>query len=267
MSGSSPQHVPSDIEVVVVNALKDNYCYLVHRRGSNACVIIDASEADPIRTDVESRGWTPSAILNTHHHYDHVGANLELQKLWNCGIYCSAVDLDRVPGARHGLRDGETFEVDGIEIEAILIPGHTQGQLGYYIRSAKRVFVGDTMFSMGCGRLLEGAPAEMLNSLNRLCQLPSETCLHFGHEYTEKNGAFALNVEPENGAIHECLRSTRESLARVGHALAPSIEDELRVNPFLRLDSRALRKQLGLGKASDLEVFTSLRRLRDVFQG
>lgn len=256
-----------EIEVVVVNALKDNYCYLVRRRDSDRCLIIDTSEFEPIRHAVETRGWTPELILNTHHHHDHVGANVALRELWNCEIYCSEVDLPRIPDANRGLRDGEIFEFNRIEIHAVLIPGHTQGQLGYYFPQANRVFVGDTLFSMGCGRLLEGTSSEMVASLHRLSQLPPETRLHFGHEYAEKNGAFAATVEPDNGAIQDRLRTTREGLSRCGYAAAPLLKDELRVNPFLRLDSRSIRRQLGMTSATDLEVFVALRRLRNLFRG
>lgn len=257
----------STIETVIVRALKDNYCYLVRRVGSADALVIDTSELTPIQEKLAELDLNLKLILNTHHHGDHVDANEDLVSHWQCPVYCSDVDVSRIPKATRGLKDGELFEFDGIQIRVLAIPGHTRGQVAYYIPEANFVFVGDTLFSMGCGRLLEGTPEQMLQSLRRLCDLPKETRVFFGHEYTEKNGTFARDAEPDNKSILDRMRASREALSARGIAPAPTIGDELKVNPFLRLDSASLRRQLNFSTESDLEVFTSLRRLRDVFQG
>ncbi len=257
----------NELEVKTVRALKDNYCYLVHRAGSDLCLVVDTSEYGPIEAEIERSGLKLGLILNTHHHADHVDANEALVQRWDVPVFCSAHDLGRVPLASRGLKDGESFEFDGMKVEVLAIPGHTRGQVAYHFPQAGLLFVGDTLFAMGCGRLFEGTHEEMCESLDKIAALPARTRLYFGHEYAEKNGAFAQNVEPENKAILERLRSVRESLSSGRSAVAPTLENELRVNPFLRLKSPGIRRQLGLENARDIEVFASLRRLRDVFQG
>lgn len=255
------------VEVVTVRALQDNYCYLVRRVGSRKALVVDTSEFEPIQNQIQASDLELELILNTHHHGDHVAANPQLVQQWNCPVYCSAVDLARVPMAKRGLEDGEVFEFDGIKIQTISIPGHTRGQIAFYLPDENLVFVGDTLFAMGCGRLLEGTPDQMLTSLRKLTDLPLETRVFFGHEYTEKNGTFARDVEPDNKCVLDRMRAAREALSVGGVSHAPTLSEEMKANPFLRLDSPSLRRQLSLVNETDLEVFTSLRRLRDVFQG
>jgi hydroxyacylglutathione hydrolase len=255
------------IEVQIIRALQDNYCYLIRRKGSKQCAVVDPAEARPINEELKRRNLQLSLILNTHHHHDHVGGNSELVDQWQPEVYCSQIDFKRVPCATRGMADGEKFVFEGIEFETLAIPGHTQGQVAFFLPSAGFVFVGDTLFSMGCGRLFEGTAADMLASLNRLIKLPLQTQLFFGHEYTERNGAFARDLEPDNQAINDRLRETREALARGLTPTPPTIESELKVNPFLRPSSLSIRRNLGMLQSSDLDVFTSIRRLRDGFRG
>lgn len=253
--------------MITVRARQDNYCYLVHRLGSRKALVIDTSEFTPIQTQLRESELDLDLILNTHHHGDHVAANEELAGVWNCPVFCSKVDVARVPLAKRGLEDNEVFEFDGIQIQTLSIPGHTRGQIAFYLPEEQMVFVGDTLFSMGCGRLLEGTPEQMLTSLRRLTDLPRETRVFFGHEYTEKNGTFARDVEPDNKCVLDRMRAAREALSVGGVSHAPTLAEEMKANPFLRLDSPSLRRQLNMNDETDLEVFTSLRRLRDVFQG
>jgi hydroxyacylglutathione hydrolase len=255
------------IHIQVIRALQDNYCYLIWREGSGLCAVVDPSEAGPIEDALSKLGLKLALILNTHHHHDHVGGNASLVKAWQPDVYCSAVDAKRIPDASRGLVDGETFEFDGIGFKTLSIPGHTHGQIAFLIHEAKAIFVGDTLFSMGCGRLFEGTPEQMWRSLNRILSLPQDFQIYFGHEYTERNGAFARNLEPDNMAIVARLRETRESLSMGRPPSAPTISDEMKVNPFLRARSASIRRTLSMPNASDVEVFASLRRLRDEFRG
>jgi hydroxyacylglutathione hydrolase len=255
------------IHIQAVRALQDNYCYLIWRESSNLCAVIDPSEAVPIANEINKLGLKLGLVLNTHHHHDHVGGNADLVKAWPVHVYCSEFDVNRVPHASRGLKDGEAFEFDGISFETLSIPGHTHGQIAFLVREAKAVFVGDTLFSMGCGRLFEGSADEMWQSLTRIMQLPHDFQIYFGHEYTERNGAFARNLEPDNTAIVARLRSTREALSAGVPPNAPTIADEMKVNPFLRAKSVSIRRTLAMQNASDVEVFASLRRLRDEFRG
>jgi hydroxyacylglutathione hydrolase len=218
---------------------------------TRSAVVVDPSEAAPIMTALRDLGLKLGLILNTHHHHDHVGGNLELVEHWGCPVYCSARDFDRVPGATRGLSDGDTFSFGSLTFSVLAIPGHTEGQIAYHADDA--LFVGDTVFEMGCGRLFEGTPAQMFTSLARIQSLPETTRLYFGHEYTEVNARFALDVDPANRiAINERLEDVRAQLLRTGHATAPTLAAEKKVNPFFR--------------ARTLEDFTHLRERRNSFQ-
>lgn len=254
------------IQIETVRALTDNYCYVVYRSGSHQALVIDPSEAGPIKACLEANDLNLGLILNTHHHHDHVGGNLALAEEFAAPIYCSKTDFARVPGATRGFKEGDVFDFDGIKIKVYEIPGHTHGQIAFYIRDAQALFVGDTVFSMGCGRLFEGTPSEMFASLSRIKAFEPETQIYFGHEYTETNGRFALSVEPGNAGIRSRVESVRSELQSSSVASAPTIADEIKVNPFLRANSAEIRKSLGLETATDVEVFTRLREMRNTFK-
>ena len=238
------------LEIRTVRALKDNYCYLVYASGSTLAAVVDPSEAAPITKALRDLGLELGLILNTHHHHDHVGGNLELQTKWKCPIYCSQRDFERIPGATKGFSDGDTFEFDGVRFSVLAIPGHTEGQIAYHTGDA--LFVGDTVFEMGCGRLFEGTPAQMFDSLARLQTFADETRLFVGHEYTETNARFAKLVDPENLEIDQRLSEVREQLHRAGFANAPTVGTEKAVNPFFQ--------------ARSAEEFARLRERRNSFQ-
>lgn len=251
------------IHVATIPALTDNYCYLVWREGSPDAIVIDPSESKPNLSALKTRGLKAALVLNTHHHHDHVGGNLEVVAKEGCEVWCSAYDLSRVPGAKRGLTEGETFSVAGITFETWEIPGHTLGQVAFYEAESKSLFVGDTLFSMGCGRLFEGTPAQMHTSLARLARAPGDTRLHVGHEYTLRNAEFASSVEPGNFDI----RRRVENAKRLGRVVpSPTVADELKVNPFLRLDSPEIRHVLGFpSETPDVDVFAKLREMRNSF--
>ncbi len=237
-------------EIRTLRALKDNYCYLVYAPGSKTAAISDPSVASPVSKALADLGLSIGLILNTHHHHYHVGGNRELQNEWKCPVYCSTRDFDRVPGATKGFSDGENFEFAGLNVSVIAIPGHTEGQIAFHIGDT--LFVGDTVFEMGCGRLFEGTPTQMFQSFARIQSLPEETQLYFGHEYTETNARFARGLEPANQAIDMRLNDVRLQIERDGFASAPTIAIEKSVNPFFR--------------AHSVEEFTRLREARNSFQ-
>lgn len=249
--------------IITVPVLRDNLAYLIHREGSRAALVIDPSEPQPIIERLELEGLELKVILNTHHHWDHVGGNLILSEKFNAPIWCSELDLTRVPGASRGLKDGESFEFDGIKIEILAMPGHTLGQIAIYMPHDKALFVGDTVFAMGCGRLMEGTPEQMWSSLQRLSKLPGDTRIYFGHEYTERNAGFAETVDPENPAIKTRLEKTLHALKGGRPAEAPTLNEEIAVNPFLNPSRTAAA--LKLNGAEDLVIFTELRRRRDIW--
>jgi hydroxyacylglutathione hydrolase len=252
-------------EILTIPALKDNYCYLVVDRTTREAVVIDPSEPAPVQAALQREGLRLTQILNTHHHHDHVGGNNELAKVYGVSAWCSEYDLNRVPQASRGLRDDEVFDLLGETWKVLAIPGHTLGQIAFYLEDLKAVFVGDTLFAMGCGRLFEGTPAQMLKSLHRLLDLPPETRVYFGHEYTARNAQFAEQVEPGNAAHLKRVRVVEQEVSQKGFSQAPTLEDERKINPFLRAALPAIQRQLGLKDVSELEAFTRLREMRNNF--
>lgn len=251
--------------ILTLRALQDNYVYLVHRQDSPKCWVVDPSVAEPVNAELKAKNLTLELILNTHHHWDHIGGDEALKSQWHAQIYCSVVDQTRIPWADKGLRDGDEFVFHGIRVQTLAIPGHTKGQVAYWIKESNALFVGDTVFAMGCGRLFEGSAEEMWASLQKIAALPPETRLFVGHEYTERNAAFAREVEPDNTRILERLDTVRKELSERGVANPPTLKTELETNPFFRPHSPSIRRTLGMPSASDVEVFAKLRELRNSF--
>ena len=253
--------------IKIIRALQDNYFYLIHRNGSSSAIVVDPSEAMPILHALNENSLSMVAILNTHHHHDHVGGNATLlEKFPNAQVLCSEFDFQRIPGATHGVKDGEVITIDQLSLKCILIPGHTHGQIAYYLESEAAVFVGDTLFSMGCGRLFEGTPAEMLSSLRRLMSLPDQTRVYCGHEYTDKNAKFAQAVDPLNTLIQKRANQVAKALSDGTIPPVPTMADEKLINPFLRPENNAIRTSLGFSSnVSDVDVFTELRTRRNSF--
>jgi hydroxyacylglutathione hydrolase len=239
------------VEVSIVPCLKDNYAYLVRPEGSKLCAVVDACEPEPIERALDELGLRLAAILATHHHADHVGGNDALVRRFpGIDVFGSAHDRGRIPAQNRFVDDGDEIEVLGLVFRCLLIPGHTLGAVAYFGHGA--VFTGDTMFAAGCGRLFEGTPAMMYESLNhKLGALPDDTRVYFGHEYTAQNLRFAAAVEPENTHVTEKIERVAAVRAR-GESTAPStIAEERLTNPFMRSGS--------------VERLGELRTLKDKF--
>lgn len=259
------------MEIVPVPLLSDNYGYLLFDPTTKRAAIVDCSEADPVLAEVQRRGLRLEAILSTHHHFDHVGGNEAVaQAIPGIRILGSKEDRTRVPALTEGLEDGEEFDVIGVRGRAILIPAHTSGHLAYFFPGAgPSVFSGDTLFTAGCGRLFEGSPAQMMESLGKLAALPDTTRVWCGHEYTEKNLCFAHELEPANAEIAAKLERVRAQ-RREGKPSVPStIGEEKLTNPFLRSESRELRRTLQKRfpdlSADAVTVFAKTRELKDTY--
>ncbi len=255
------------MRIVPVPCLTDNYAYLVVADGGDAA-IVDASEAAPVRDALEREGVRARAIWTTHHHWDHVGGNVELAKELGIEVVGHASDRERIPAMTHAVDTGDVVRVGDIEARCIHIPGHTLGAVAYYVEAGGQrvVFTGDTLFCAGCGRLFEGTPAQMHDSLSRLLALPGDTRVHCGHEYTESNLRFAAHVEPSNADV----TSARERAAKLRGAGEPtmgtSLDEEARVNPFLRPGSQEIRATLGIPSgADDVTAFAAIRGAKDSF--
>lgn len=246
-------------------ALKDNYGYLVHEPSTGATAAIDTPEVGPILKALDENGWKLTHILNTHHHYDHAGGNAELKEKTGCTIIGPRDEKDLIPGIDRAVGEGDIVELGAACARVIEVPGHTRGHVAYHFADDHVVFVGDTLFALGCGRLFEGTAAQMWNSLGKLMALPDDTTVYCAHEYTQANARFALTVEPHNAALIARAKEIDEKRARGQWTVPTTIALEKATNPFLRAASPDLRATVGLAAAENVDVFAETRRRKDSF--
>lgn len=243
----------------------DNFGILARNSATGEAFLVDAPEEHAILEAVRRRGWTPSTLLVTHHHFDHVEANLALKKRFGLTIIGPEAEKAKIPGIDRTVRGGDTVDVAGLRVEVIDTPGHTAGHVSYNFPTEHVAFAADTLFALGCGRLLEGRPADMLASLKKLAALPLDTKIYCGHEYTQANARFAMTVDPTNSALKERAKEVDELRAAGKPTLPTTIERELATNPFLRWHDPAIRRNLGMEGADDVAVFAEIRKRKDVF--
>jgi hydroxyacylglutathione hydrolase len=256
------------MRVVPVPCLQDNYAYLVITDGGDT-VIVDASEAAPVRDALKREGVRPKAIWSTHHHHDHVGGNEELARELGLEVVAHESDRERVPAMTHGVDTGDVVRVGDVEARCIHIPGHTLGAVAYFIDhgGARIVFTGDTLFCSGCGRIFEGTPAMMHESLSKVLALPGDTRVHCGHEYTENNLRFAAHAEPSNGDVARGQQRAATLRGEGKPTMGTTLDEERKANPFLRVRSPELRKTLGIAPdADDVTAFAAIRAAKDSFR-
>ncbi len=243
------------MRVEIIPCLKDNYAYLLS--DEQICAVVDPSETEPIMDRLGGRRLTH--ILNTHHHWDHTGGNKPLKKQFGAQVIGPEKDRDRIPDIDVGVVEGQDFHLGRHRISVLEIPAHTRGHIAFIMEDM--AFTGDTLFSLGCGRLFEGTPAMMWNSLSKLMRLPDKTEIYCGHEYTLNNGRFALTLEPGN----EDLLARVQEAESIRPTLPTTMGREKKTNPFLRPDSTAIQKALDLEGADLVSVFAKMRALKDVF--
>ena len=243
--------------------LKDNYGVLIHDAAAGLTASIDAPEAEPIRRALAQKGWKLTHILVTHHHADHTQGIAPLKAETGCTVIGPKGEAARIQGLDRTVGGGESFGLGGFEVKVLDTPGHTAGHITYHIPSAKVAFAGDTLFAIGCGRVIEGNMETMWQSLARLAALPPDTEVYCGHEYTLANARFALSVEPENEALQKRAKEVEAMLAAGKATLPTTIAAELATNPFLRPQSPAIRKRLGMASAADWQVFGEVRERKN----
>jgi hydroxyacylglutathione hydrolase len=253
----------AQMQVIPVPCLSDNYAYLVTADGSRDTVVIDPSETAPVAERIAREGLRLVAIVNTHHHFDHVGGNEGLlQQFGAMPVYAHVSDVGRVPAQTERVEEGQPFELVGLTWRPLHVPGHTTGAVSYCVDGS--VFTGDTLFVAGCGRLFEGTPAMMHASLSKLAALPGETRVYCGHEYTVSNLRFAQSVEPDSEAIAEKLASAQNKRQKSDATVPSTIADELATNPFFRCNEPSV--QARYPGATPIEVFAAVRRAKDTFR-
>jgi len=254
-----------DLDIEVIPALMDNYLFLIHDPETGATGIVDPADPRPVIARLEARGLTLTHILNTHHHGDHVGGNQALKARYGCTIVGPRADRDRIPGIDIEVGDGEIYRFGNHDARVFDVPGHTRGHIAYWFADQNAAFVGDTLFAMGCGRLFEGTPAQMWTSLQKLMQMPDDTRIYCAHEYTQTNGRFALEVEPQNTALRDRMIHIDVARAKGEQTIPTTMGLEKATNPFLRPASPDLQATLGL-KGDDLvAVFAETRARKDSF--
>lgn len=245
--------------------LKDNYGVLVHDTEEGVTLSIDAPDAAAVKRALEERGWTLTHILVTHHHADHTAGIPALKSETGCTVIGPIAESVRVPCLDVGVSEPDTLALGRLEVKVLDTPGHTIGHITYWFPKAKVAFVGDTLFAMGCGRVLEGTAETMWTSLRKIAALPRETLLYCGHEYTVSNGKFGVAIEPGNARLVERLAEA-EVLRAAGEPTLPTRVDlELETNVFLRTDTPAIREQVNMPLAPDWKVFAELRTRKNRF--
>lgn len=246
------------LELIPVRCLTDNYAWIVHGNGQTA--LFDAPEAAPILAELAARGLTLDLIALTHHHADHIQAVPELVAATGAKVMGNAADAARLPPLDLPVRPGDTVQICDEPAQVIDVPGHTIGHIAFYLPQSDLAFTADSLMAMGCGRLFEGTPQMMWDSLSRLNALPERTLICSGHDYCRGNGDFALSVDSRNVALRQRIDDTAAGLRLCA---AATLQDERATNPFLR--PRELGGDLGMKGALDVDVFATLRAMKDKF--
>jgi len=255
----------SDFEVHQYLYGADNYGVLLHHKPSGATACIDCGDVDAAQSALAHAGYILTEIWLTHHHLDHTEGAEALKQDTGALVRGSKHAEQPLAVIDKLLGDGDIFQFAGVDVQVLHTPGHTTDMLNFYIPAAELVFTGDTLFTLGCGRLFEGDAAMMWKSLDKLRQLPPETTVYSAHEYTLANAAFALSVDPKNEALQQRVVSLK-SLRQTNQPTVPSLlSDELATNPFLRPDDLTLRQFLDMESATDTAVFAEIRRRKDNF--
>ncbi|UOA10427.1 hydroxyacylglutathione hydrolase [Methylobacter sp. S3L5C] len=253
------------LDILQIPVLTDNYIYLLHDPVSGETAVVDPALAQPVLNVLDEKGWRLTYILNTHHHWDHVGGNLKLKQKTGCQIIAAQADRERIPGIDRGVSENDIISLGQHQTKVIATPGHTSAHIVYHFAKDGALFCGDTLFVMGCGRLFEGTSEQMWTSLQKLKALPSATQIYCTHEYTQANGQFALSVEPDNKYTQKKMLEVAQ-LRLMNQSTVPStIGEERATNPFFREDSLSIQKKLGLEGQSSVSVFTELRKRKDSF--
>ncbi len=253
------------LTILQLPVLNDNYIYLLHDAASGDTAAVDPAVAQPVLDVLAKNNWRLSHILNTHHHGDHVGGNLELKQLTGCTVIAALADQQRIPGIDRGVVDGDVVMLGKHTAKIISTPGHTSGHIVYHFIDDNALFCGDTLFVMGCGRLFEGTAEQMWRSLQILKALPASTQIYCAHEYTQANGRFALTVEPENLQLQQRMALINQLRAKNLPTVPSTIEQELATNPFFREDSLGLQETIQMVGKKPLDIFAQVRRLKDEF--
>ena len=253
------------LNIEIIPCLNDNYSYLLYDRDTNTVAIVDPSDFKACDQIIGKKYNKLDYILNTHHHFDHVGGNEKLKEKYKSKILGYEIDKNRIPGIDICLKEKQNFKIGSTSFEVIFIPGHTKGHIAFHFKNEKIVFTGDTLFSLGCGRVFEGTNKQMFNSLNKLKNLPIDTKIYCGHEYTKKNLEFCIEYDSNNELLKKKSNWIYSKMKSSLPTVPISIEEEKKTNIFLRCNEPSIKNALRLNNASEQEIFSKLRDLKDSF--
>lgn len=251
------------LKVHILPIFSDNYVFII--QSGKDVALVDPGEYHIVNKKLEALSLKPQYILNTHHHWDHVNGNEELKERYGLEIFCSQWDMDRIPGADTALNEGQRLRLGETHCEIFYIPGHTLGHIAYYFPEESILFCGDTLFSLGCGRLFEGTYEQMYESLRKIKSLPDNTFIYCTHEYTLKNGEFALHVDPKNNRLKKYIEQVKEKRREQIPSIPSRLDVEKACNPFLRCDDQEIQMHLRITNCSEIDTFKWLRDLRNDF--
>lgn len=253
------------LELVTVPCLADNYAFLIHDAETGETAVVDVPDAAPIRAELDRRGWTLSQILLTHHHWDHIDGVPDLLSTHPAPVLGARADAHRLPPLTTALAEGDTIQIGGETGHIIDVSGHTVGHIAFHFPDSKLLFTADSLMALGCGRLFEGTPDQMFESLSKLAALPGDTVVCSGHEYTSSNGAFALTVDPDNADLQARVQAVAQA-RKAGQPTVPALLSlELATNPFLRGHTQGVQKAVGMEGADPALVFAEVRKRKDNF--
>ena len=251
--------------IIPIPCLTDNYAYIINEENSKKIGVVDPSEANPIIEFLEKKNLKLDYILNTHHHFDHIGGNEELKRKFKAKVVGFKGDKHRIPGIDISLENDENWNFGNTEAKIIHIPGHTLGHICFFFEKEKIAFTGDTLFSLGCGRIFEGDHKQMLESLNKIKKLPKNTKIYCGHEYTYKNAEFCLKYDSDNTDLKNKFEKIKKLRSNNLPTIPTTLEEELNSNIFLRCDQNDRKIKLNMKNQEDFKVFKKVRDLKDSF--
>jgi hydroxyacylglutathione hydrolase len=243
----------------------DNFGVLLHDPATGATAAIDAPEAAPIEKALQQTGWKLTDILVTHHHADHTDGIEALKAKYKCRVVAPAGEAAKIPAVDGTVREGDKVKVGSLSANVIETPGHTLGHIAYWFHADNLAFVGDTLFSIGCGRVIEGTPAQMWDSLKKLRDLPDDTEIYCGHEYTLANIKFARTIEPDNAVLAARESEARKQIEEGAPTIPTTIGDEKQANCFLRADKPEVAAGIGMAGKPAVDVFTEIRARKNKF--
>lgn len=252
-------------ETILFGCLNDNYGVLLRDPSSGTVAAIDAPEADAIEAALSAQGWRLTDILVTHHHADHTGGIPALKQRYRCRVTAPRQEASRIPGVDAAVGEGDMVKVGTLSARVIETPGHTLGHIAYWFEADRLAFVGDTLFSIGCGRVIEGTPGAMWDSLLKLRNLPDDTRIYCGHEYTAANVKFALTIEPNNAALKKRAEEVAQLRAKGQFTIPTTLAAEKAANPFLRADVPEVAQMLHLTGKPAAQIFAEIRGRKDRF--